>query len=104
VRSRPAQTPCRLLFAQVAHDSPTQNVGVLRALDGIAAAAAATPLAAADLEYAKAIAMFDEDALLFFPDVRECADSAAYHAEAVALRTKAPATVGRCGCGSVAKA
>ena len=58
-----------------------------------AAEAAASPLDAADFELAKAIAMFDEDALLLLPDARECADSAAYQTEALANLTKAPAMI-----------
>ena len=89
-----------LLFAQLTYDfPPPENMsgtdGVLAGLRRWVADAAAMPLnnAAADIEYAKAIATFDESALLFFPDVRECADSAAYRSAALANLAKAPAMI-----------
>ena len=88
-----------LLGAQVLHDCPVANHeardGVLDGVRSIAASVAAMPLSAADVEYAKAIATFDEDVftLALFPDVRECADSAAYRREALACLAKAPAMI-----------
>ena len=101
-----AFTACRdsllphLLLAHVVHDDPTRG-GVaddpipLDALRNLAASAAARPLYAADLEYAKAITTFDEEvfALPLFPDVRGCADSAAYRSQALTnLVNTAPAS------------
>jgi len=69
--------------------------GLLDTLRGNAADAAKMPLNVAELEYAKAIATFDEEVftLALLPDVRECADSAAYRREALACLSKAPAIV-----------
>ena len=86
-----------LLYAQIRYDCPIPNAHVDGFLDaffrGLADAAAKKPLNAADLEYAKAIATFDEEVftLALLPDVRECADSAAYRREALACLAKAPA-------------
>jgi hypothetical protein len=87
-----------LLFAQVCYDvlAPSAQVNrVLDALRGNDAAAARIPLSAADLEHAKAIATFDEEVftLAILPDVRECADPAAYRREALACLAKAPALI-----------
>jgi len=86
----------RLIVAQVCYDSPVpydDMDGIL--LRQIAAAAAVKPLNAADFEYAKAIAMFDDEVfeLALLPDVRECADSAAYRREALACLAKVPAMI-----------
>jgi hypothetical protein len=61
----------------------------------VAASAAAIPLNTADLEDAKAIATLDEEVftLALLPDVRECADSAAYRYQALANLTKVPAMI-----------
>ena len=57
--------------------------------------AAACPLNTADLVYAKAIATFDGKVftLALLPDVRDCADSAAYRREALACLAKAEAQI-----------
>jgi hypothetical protein len=86
----------RLIVAQVCYDSPVpydDMDGIL--LRQIAAAAAVKPLNAADFEYAKAIAMFDDEVfeLALLPDVRECADPAAYRREALACLAKLPAMI-----------
>ena len=80
-----------LFIAQVLYDVPTVDHRALDGLRDLAAVAAARPLNAADLQTAEAIATFDEDmfALTIFPDVRECADSAAYQAQALANFAKA---------------
>jgi len=88
-----------LLCAQAFYDYPTLNDQVLDlVLDTVRDAAvnvAASPLNSVDLEHAKAIATFDEEVLglALFPDVRECADSAAYRSQALANLTKAPAKI-----------
>jgi len=88
----------RLLFAQTYYDVPVpddQIEGVLSALRATAAATAAKPPDAADLEYANAITTFDKEVfeLTLLPDVRECADPAAYRREALACLAKLPAKV-----------
>ena len=84
-----------LLGAQIYYDAPPSDGvdGFLTTLRDRAAGEAASPLVADDFELAKAIATFDKDALLFLPDVRECADSAAYQTQALANLTKAPAMI-----------
>jgi len=94
--------PCRnsllayLCIAQMLYDvpAPTDQIDELfKVLCEMATAAAAKPLAApADLEYAQAIATFDDGVftLALFPDVRGCADSAAYRSEAVAKLARVP--------------
>ena len=102
-RVEAAIAPCphsllpRLLFDQVCYDVPVpsdQALDVaLATLRTIASNAAAMPLNAADIHDAKAIATFDDEVftLALFPDVRECADPAAYRREALACLAKAPA-------------
>jgi hypothetical protein len=90
-----------LLLAQLYYDFPTLNDQALddglAAVRAVAAVVAATPAApnAADLEYAKAIATFDEEVftLALFPDVRECADSAPCRTQALANLAKAPTLI-----------
>jgi len=86
-----------LLFAQVCYDFPShQALGAfLNTVRTVAADVAASPIFAGDMEYAKAIATFDEEVftLALLPDVRECADSAAYLAQALANLTKAPGMI-----------
>jgi len=106
VRGKAALKACphsllpRLLFAQAYYDLPVPNndqaLGVALAnLRTFATGAAQRPLHAADLEYAKAIATFDEEVftLAFLPDVRECAEPAGYRREALACLDKAPAKI-----------
>jgi hypothetical protein len=96
----------RLMCAQVLCDEPPHHLlydgpfsvnavlGVMRDLGTLAAAISAiSPLNTAVFEHAKAIATFDEEVftLALLPDVRECADSAAYRREALACLAKAPA-------------
>ena len=94
VRVRAAVNACphsllpRLLCAQAYHDIPApteQSLDVaLGTLRAFANAAGRKPLNVADLQYAKAIATFDEElfTLALLPDVRECADPDAYRREA----------------------
>jgi hypothetical protein len=89
--------PC-LLYAQMFYDVPThsnQAAEDLKVVRNLATAAAASPLNTTDLQYAKAIVTFDEEVfgLALFPDVRECADSAAYRSQVLANLTKAPAMI-----------
>jgi len=82
-----------LLVAQISYDYPAFSTTVddLRLLRAIADGAGASALCDADLENAKAIATFAEEVftLALFPDVRECADSAAYRTQALANLNKA---------------
>jgi hypothetical protein len=92
----PGSLLLRLLLAQVCCDDPTGEVDdALNGLRHIATAAAKQPLNVADIEYAMAIATFDEEVftLALLPDVRECADPAAYRREALACLAKAPAMI-----------
>jgi hypothetical protein len=84
-----------LLDAQAFCDCPMTNDQALDAVRAAAPSSAATRLNTTDLQYAKAIATFDEDVfgLAMFPDVRECANPAAYRSQAVANLTKAPAMI-----------
>jgi len=88
-----------LLVAQMFYDFPApthQDLDAgLDALRTVTAAAAASPLKTADLEYAKAIATFDEEVftLALLPDVRECADPDAYRSQALACLATAPAKI-----------
>ena len=88
-----------LLGTQAFYDFPKHSDQALDAdLDAVrkfAAAIAGKPLYAADIQYARAIATFDEEmfTLALFPDVRGCADSAAYGFEALACLAKAPAMI-----------
>ena len=88
-----------LLFVQILYDYPIPDDEALGAFLDIArtmaAQAAARPLATADLQHAKVIATFDDEVftLALFPDVRECADPAAYRAQALANLAKAPAKI-----------
>jgi len=82
--------------APVYYETQTHVDNVLKLLRSLTASAAKIRLDAADFEYAKAIATFDEEvfALPLFPDVRDCADSAAYRSQALAnLIKKAPALI-----------
>jgi len=94
IKACPHSLIIRLLYTQVCYDFPAPNDevldGLLKTFRSSPTAFAAKPLNTADLEYAKAITTFDEDALLFFPDVRECADSAAYRSQALTNLAKAP--------------
>ena len=89
----------RLLFTQVCYDVPVPSDQALHValatLRDLNTAAAAMPLNAADLHYARAIATFDEKVfeLALLPHVRECADPAAYRREALACLTKASAKI-----------
>jgi hypothetical protein len=88
-----------LLAVQILYDCPVANDEALDAiLDGVrtmAAVTAARPLSAAEFGYAKTVATFDEEVftLALFPDVRECADSAAYRSQALSNLAKAPALI-----------
>ena len=89
--------PC-LLYFQLCHDVRIPNAQVddmLHALRGYPTTAAKKPVNVADLEYAKAIATFDKEVftLALLPDVRECADPAAYRNKALACLSKAPAMI-----------
>ena len=99
IKACPASLLPRLLYAQAFYDFPTLNDQVLDVvLDtvrAVAADGAARPLDTTDLVYARAIATFDEEVptLPLLPDVRECADSAAYQSQAVSNLTKASALI-----------
>jgi len=88
-----------LLAVQILYDCAAlldEALGaILSAVPSLAAFTAARPLSAADFGYAKAIATFDDEVftLALFPDVRECADSAAYRSQALANLAKAPALI-----------
>jgi len=86
-----------LFLVQILCDYPVANDEALDTLldtvRAVATPAATRPFTSADFEYAKAIATFDTGALQFLPDVRECADSAAYRCEALACLTKALAKI-----------
>ena len=87
-----------LLMAQVVCDDPTSNGELehaLNALRMIAANAVGKPISAADFEYAKAIASFDDEmfTLALMPDVRECTDFNDYWTQGLACLAKAPAKI-----------
>jgi len=100
IRACPHSLLPRLLFDQLCCDVPVPNNDqaldvALATLRTVHTDAAAMPLNAADLQYAKAIATFDEEVctLALLPDIRECADPAAYRREALVCLAKAPAMI-----------
>jgi len=84
----------KLLLAQVICDEPRygdRGGELLAVISDKLTVEAAVPLYAVDLEYAQAIATFDEQVstLALLPDVRGCADPATYRSEALACLARA---------------
>ena len=95
LKACPHSLLARLLFAQAYPDVPVHLDVALATLRTFTTAAAKQPLNVADLQHATAIATFDEGVftLALLPDVRECADPAAYRREALACLAKLPAMI-----------